>query len=119
MTYVPRNPTKQPMGDIVQRIGEALSQVAGTVGTVGAIASDPFSSELVCRVKQVVALGTPQRVSCSSTPLRVRSPANLKKPVVAMRAYVYAEQRPWAYAATIATVVGVPFLLGYLTGRKP
>lgn len=112
MTYVPRK-TKQPtaMGDVLQSIGNALSTAAG-------ISNDPYSSELICRLRQVAALGTSTKVACTSTPLGYQSPAKLKKPVVALRGFVFAEQNPWAYPAAIAAVVGVPFLLGYLVGRK-
>lgn len=112
MTYHPRKTARSaPMGDIFQAIGNAVSQAAGVV-------SDPYSGELVCRIRQVVAMGTKTNVACSSTPLHLSSPARLKKPTLALRGYVYAEQRPWVYPAAIAAVVGVPFLLGYLVGRK-
>lgn len=111
MTYHARKPRPSAMGDALSAIGNAVSAIAG-------IANDPFSGELTCRVRQIVALGTKTNVACTSTPLRAPSPARLKAPVVAMRAYVYAEKNPWAYPVAAAAVVGVPFLLGYLVGRK-
>jgi len=108
---------QQAMGaDLSQAVGgvvSALSQVAG-------IAADPWAGELTCRVRQVVGVETGTTIpACAPTPLRTPSPAGLRKPVVGMRSYVWAEQRkPWSYPTVIAAAVGVPFLLGYLLGRK-
>lgn len=115
MAYEPKR-SRAALGDVSSAVGgvvAALSQIAG-------IAADPWAGELTCRVRQVVANETGTTIpGCAKTSLATRSPAGLKRPVVGMRGYIWAEQRkPWSYPTAIAVGVGVPFLLGYLFGRK-
>lgn len=114
-----KRPRPSAMGDIASSIGNALSQLSGAVSAVAGVASDPYGQELACRVRQVVALETSTTVpACASVPLATKSPAGLRRPIIGLRGYVYAEQHPWAYPVGIATIVGVPLLIGYMLGRK-
>jgi len=116
MTYEPKTKRPSSMGDISSTIGGGLSALAQVAG----VANDPYAQELVCRIRQVVGVETGTTVPpCTATPITVGSPAGLRKPVLGMRSYVWAEQnKPWSYPTVIAVAIGVPFLLGYLTGRK-
>jgi hypothetical protein len=117
MTYHARKPrSNTALGDLSSAVGNAVSQL----GTIAGIATDPYAQEFVCRIRQVVAVETGSAVpACQRMPLATPSPAGLKKPVLGMRTYVWAEQRkPWSYPVMIGTIIGVPFLLGYLLGKK-
>lgn len=116
MTYLPRTRSKSALGGVSDVIGSVVSAAAQVAG----MANDPYAQELVCRIRQVAAVELGTSVPpCPSVPITTASPAGLRKPVVGMRAYVWAEQRkPWSYPTVIAAAVGIPFLLGYLVGRK-
>lgn len=115
MSYFHKQRDRTVLGDVSQAVGTAAS----AVNTLADIARDPYGQELVCRIRQVIAVESGSSMpSCASTNLRIASPAGLRKPVVAMRGYVWAEtHKPWSYPAVVAAVVGVPFLLGYLLGK--
>ena len=100
------------------RIALGGVDVGALVGTASSILQNPYVPEVLCRVKQLDAYhrGAPV-VSCQSTP-PVPDALGLGKFMLPIRGYVYAEQHPWAYAVGTAVVLGVPFLLGYLAGRK-
>jgi hypothetical protein len=107
------------LGDVVQQAGQAVSTASDIVSSVADIARDPYGQELVCRIRQVIGVETGTSIpKCASTDLRIASPAGLRKPVVAMRGYVWAEtHKPWSYPAMVAVAIGVPFLLGYWMGK--
>lgn len=82
------------------------------------IASDPYTQELVCQADalQVIKRGQ-SPAPCPETPDGTPDPANIGTIVKVLRAYVYAQANPWAYAATAAVVIGLPLLVGYRLGQ--
>lgn len=117
--YMRRNrKPPQPMGDFGSVISGVLNTITGAVNKVAEFGSDPYSPELICRIGQLAAIKGHQPVpACQSVPLTVDDSIGLRKAMLPLRAYVYAEQHPWAYPAAAAAVVGLPFLLGYYLGK--
>ena len=109
MSYHSRN----GLGGVEDRLGLAAGVAASAL-------TNPYVPEILCRVRQIEAANAkPPKaiVPCPTTPA-VFDSLGLRKFMPIARAYVYAEQRPWAYPVMAALVVGVPFLLGYLAGRS-
>lgn len=103
-------------------LGDAASTIAGLINTVGIatdVASDPYLPETVCRVAQIRSINRNERPgACAETPMNKAGGVGLRRFIKPLRAYVYAEQRPWVYVAAVAGVVGVPLLIGYALGRS-
>lgn len=88
------------------------------VATLASAATDPYLSETICRVGQLSAIDNRQPVPpCATTPGNRAGGVGLRKVMPALRAYVYAEQRPWVYPVAAVGVIGIPMLLGYLLGK--
>lgn len=96
-------------------LGDAITDAASLASEV---ITDPYTPEILCRAKQIVAIHKGQVVPvCQPTP-DVPDSFGLGKFMPLARGIVYAEQNTWVYPVAIAVAVGVPFLLGYLVGKK-
>lgn len=96
-----------------------LGSVVGTIQTAVDVTKDPYFQETVCRVDQLSAIENKRPVPrCATTRAGLTGGVGLRKVMPALRAYVYAEQRPWVYAAAAAGVIGLPMLLGYALGKR-
>lgn len=114
-TRAPRKEDPAPLGDI----GTTLTNLASTWGIATDLANDPYLAETVCRVGQLKAMTNGQPVkACTKTASGLRGGVGLSRVMPAMRAYVYAEQHPWAYIAAFAGIIGVPLAIGYALGRR-
>ncbi len=101
---------RQGMGGVVETATTAASVAASAL-------TNPYTAEILCRVKQLEATNLNKVVlPCVTTP-PVFDSLGLRKFMPAIRGYVYAEQHPWAYAVGAALLLGVPLLLGYAAGR--
>jgi hypothetical protein len=118
MSYLSRKP-RSALGDFASVVIQTLNNAGGALGTGSKVVTDPYLPEVLCRVNQLAQIE--QRVpitACAKTPPGRTGGIGLRKVVAPLRAYVYAEQRPWIQPVAIAAAVGVPFVLGYLLGRK-
>jgi len=107
-------PTTRSMGDLASTI----TNIASGLGVAADLATDPYLPETVCRVGQLGAIKKGQKPGpCVKTAKGLKGGVGLSKLVVPLRAYVYAEQHRWAYAAAVAGVIGLPLLLGYTIGK--
>ncbi len=99
-------------------MGDVLSQITGAISTGTDIVSDPYFPEIVCRMGQIrqSEKGQPMTV-CQTTIDGLPSSGNLSKYLPPLRAYVYAEQNKWVFPLAAFAVIGVPFFLGYMTGK--
>lgn len=106
------------MGDFASTAMSALSQAGGALGTGAKVISDPYLPEVLCHVDQLASIeaGAPI-AACPIMPPGRAGGIGLRKVVVPLRAYVYAEQHPWVYPVAIGAAIGIPFLLGYLAGK--
>jgi hypothetical protein len=120
MSYIRKPPPQRPTG-VLGALGDLASTITGIASTVGIatdLANDPYLPETICRVGQMKALNANQRPgACSKTAPNLAGGVGLRKLIRPLRAYTYAEQHKWAYAAAIAGVIGVPLLLGYALGK--
>lgn len=108
-----------PMGDVASTIGSALSSISGTIGTAGAIASDPYLPEVICHIEQLAQIKRREPVkACAAIPAGRPGGIGLGKGMIPLRAYVYAERNPWAWPVGIGAALGIPMLLGYVLGKK-
>lgn len=99
--------------------GVDAATVATGIATAADITTDPYLPETICRAKQLLAIEAKTAVpACATTPSGKFGGIGLRKVMPALRAYVYAEQRPWVYPLAIGAAVGIPFLLGVLAGRS-
>jgi hypothetical protein len=119
------DPTSTSAAAAAAATARTLSQkISGAVAPIVSIASnlvaDPALPEVSCMVGQLYAIENKKPVPpCPVLPRSSRTGGiGLRKAVPAMRAWVFAEQNPWVKPVAVATVVGIPFLLGYLFGRK-
>lgn len=116
MSYYRKSPAKAPsaLGDLASTI----TNIASAVGVATDLANDPYLPETVCRVGQLKAINNRQRPgACVRTADNLSGGVGLRKLIKPLRGYVYAEQHKWVYAATVAAVIGVPFLFGYMAGK--
>jgi hypothetical protein len=99
----------------------AMGDLASTLATAVDVASDPYLPEVICRIQQLKNIdhGEPVAV-CAETPDGiVGGGVGLHNAMIPLRAYVYAQQNPWAYFVAIAVVLGVPMWIGYELGKGP
>lgn len=103
-----------------RRALNGLGDLASTISTAVNVADDPFLPELVCRINQLSAVdhGQPSGI-CQNTPDGTVGGVGIGPLMPALRAYVFAQQNPWAYIAAAAVVIGIPFFFGYEYGRTP
>lgn len=114
MSYAAR-PKPATLSGIASTIVDTVGSV---VVTAASIVADPYFPEIVCRVSQIAAVeGKRPPPACATTP-NYASTVGLKKAMTPLRAYAYAETHPWVYPVSIAAVVGIPFLLGYLVAKR-
>lgn len=95
-----------------------VNAVSGELGTGLDIANDPYLSEVICHIgqlKQINAGAAPG--ACTETPDGLQGGVGLARAVKPMRAYVYAEENKWVYAAAAAVIIGIPMLIGYDLGK--
>ncbi len=101
------------------RTRRSMGDLAEVIGTAADVASDPYLSEVLCRVQQLKAIERNQAVAvCPVTPDFPGVGVGLRKLMPALRGYVYAERNPWAYLAAAAVVIGVPMFIGYQLGKN-
>lgn len=120
MTYHPRpRPLSLGADDLTSKLEEYLKTALSVSGQATAVLSDPYLSEAACYVSQLSAIEnkTPMPV-CQRLPPGRTGGIGLRKVLPAMRGYVFAEQHPLVKPLAVAAVLGVPFLLGYLAGRR-
>lgn len=100
-----------------QSIGEAVGPI---VDMASKLVSDPALPEVSCMVGQLWSIenGKPVVPCPSMVRSTRRGGIGLREAVPAMRAWVFAKQNPWVKPVAAAAVLGVPFLLGFLFGRK-
>lgn len=101
------------MGDVSSVLASAVQYAP----TVAEIISDPYLPEAACRVDQIyqARAGVPLKV-CTPTP--AATPTTLiGRAIVPLQYVAYAEQNKWVYPATVALILGLPFLIGYSLGR--
>ncbi len=100
-------------------VNDYLTKILGVLGQMKGLAEDPYLVEGACMITQLHAIETKKPVpTCARTPGGRTGGIGLRKAVPVFRAYVYAEQHPWVKPVAVAAAVGVPFLLGYLVGRR-
>lgn len=102
------------LGGIADLITKGAGLAANTL-------SNPYVPEVLCRLDQVQAANAnPPRVApgCANTPLVTADTLGIRKYMIPIRAYAYAEQHPWAYLLGAGLVVGVPLLIGYAIGKR-
>lgn len=96
----------------------SMGDTAGAITTSLNIVNDPYFPEVVCRIDQLTAVERSEAVGeCQRTPPNVGGGAGLRSAMPILRWYVYAQRNPWAYAVAAASLVGLPYFLGYLHGR--
>lgn len=108
------------MGYFKRRYGRpaALGGISDVAQAALDVSSDPYLPEAVCRVRQLKAIESRTAVPpCVTTAPDLVGGIGLRKAMRPLRAFVYAEQHPWLYAVVVATVVGVPALIGYRLGK--
>jgi hypothetical protein len=92
-------------------MGDVLSTVVGA-------SQDPYLSEVICRVEQLQSIDKKQPVKpCVKTRPGLPGGIGLRRTIQPLRAYVYAEQRPWVYPVAVAAIVGLPLFIGYQLGK--
>lgn len=96
----------------------AMGDLASTVGTALDVASDPYLSEVICRVQQLKQIDHGEPVAtCVATPSGVPGGVGLRNIAPVMRAYVYAQENPWVYPVAVAAILGIPMWIGYQLAR--
>lgn len=96
------------------RAFRAMGDLASTVGTALDVASDPYLSEVVCRVQQLKQIDHGEPVAtCASTPDGVAGGVGLRNAIPVLRGYVYAQEHPWVYPVAVALILGIPMWIGY------
>lgn len=120
MTYQVRQALgASPTDAILDKAKQYLATIKQVGGQAISVLEDPYLPEMACRVAQLNAIEMKRPVPyCPATPGGKTGGIGLRKVAPVMRAYVYAEQHPIVKPVAVAAVIGVPFLLGYLVGRR-
>lgn len=108
------------MGYFKRRYGgrPALGGVADVAQAAAELSTDPYLAETVCRLRQLKAIKNNEAPSpCIETAPGLVGGIGLRKAIRPLRAFVFAEQHPWAYALAAAVAIGVPVWIGYEIGR--
>lgn len=118
--YRRRAPRQVPRGGMsaMGDIGTTITNLATAAGIAVDIGQDPYLPETMCRIGQLKTIhagGTPG--VCNPTQAGLKGGVGLAPLMQPLRAYVYAEQRPWVYGAALVVAVGLPLALGYALGR--
>lgn len=96
-----------------------MGDLASTIGTAIDVASDPYLSEVVCRIGQLKNIDHGEAVAtCTNTPAGAGGGIGLRNAIPALRAYVYAQQNTWVYPVAVAAIIGLPLWLGYEIGKS-
>lgn len=102
-----------------RRGGVALGDVASTVATISNVSTDPYLSELLCRVNQLSAIKNGNTVPlCPKTQAGLPGGVGIGRAMVPLRGYVWAEQHKWIYPVAAIGVIAVPLLIGIGIGRS-
>jgi hypothetical protein len=100
-------------------LGMSAAEAVAAVSDMARALTDPYLPETICRVKQLYNVRTGKAVvACAKTPTGKTGGIGMSKAIPPLRGVVYAEQHPWVYPVGAAVAVGVPFLLGYLFGKR-
>lgn len=95
-----------------------MGDLASTLATAADVASDPYLPEVICHIQQLKQIEHGEPVSvCAETQEVIGAGVGLRNAMVPLRAYVYAQQNPWAYIVGLAVVIGVPMWIGYELGK--
>lgn len=101
-----------------KRYNRGMSGVSDTIGTAVNVANDPYLPEVVCRINQLTAVERNEPVgACVSTPAGIAGGVGLRTIMPGLRAYVFAQQHKWVYPLLVATLIGLPYYLGYEHGK--
>jgi hypothetical protein len=93
---------------------------------------DPYLPEALCRIDQIRALRknrsfvaavfgkrpTVEVPTCTQTPLNTKGGVGVVGAIRPLRGAAYVYQHPTVVALGIAAVVSIPYLLGYVHGRR-
>lgn len=87
-----------------------------------AILDDPYFGEGVCHILRLQSIeqGKQPGPACPRTVIttaNARKGVGLRHVAAPLRAAVYTREHPWVFAASVAALVGVPFVLGYVLGK--
>lgn len=116
MSYI-RKPNRGRPGALGD-LASTITSIANTVGIANDLANDPYLPETVCRVGQLRDINQNKKPPvCVRTADHLPGGIGLRKFVKPLRGYVYAEQHKWVYAAGVAAIIGLPFLIGYSFGK--
>ena len=114
MSYHRKPRTSFGLGDA----SSVVSKVVSGVQTAVDVSADPYLSETICRVQQLIAIENNRPVPiCNETPSGLVGGIGLRRAMPILRGYVYAQQHPWVYPVAGAVAVGIPVLIGYLLGK--
>lgn len=96
----------------------AMAGISDIATTAASVVSDPAWPEVSCRVSQLRAIEAKKPVPVCAKMNVGAGGIGLRKALPPLRAYVYAEQHPLVKPATVAAILGIPFLLGFLAGTR-
>jgi len=95
-----------------------LGDLTSTLATAANVASDPYFPEVVCQIQALQAINHGQTpAACAVTPPGTPDDFGLANALTGLRAYVYAQANPWAYAVAAMVVVGLPMWIGFELGK--
>ena len=121
MGYIRKRQRRPKSGAVMTALGDLASTITAAANAIGIatdLAADPYLPETVCRVGQVREVNAGRKPgACVKTADGLRGGVGLRKLIKPLRGYSYAEQHPWAYAAAVAGVIGVPMLIGYALAK--
>lgn len=94
------------------------AEVLALLSKAQGVIEDPYLPELVCLTTQLRAVEARKPLPVCQPTIPRAGGIGLRKAVPLVKAYVYAEQHPWVKPVAVAAALGIPFLLGYLVGRR-
>lgn len=96
-------------------VGDVGSTISDVVSAGRFIIEDPALPQIAASIVELHRLEPPSPSAPSAGP---GPGVGLRNVVPALRAYVYYRRNPWVGPVVIGAVLAVPFLIGYMVGKK-
>lgn len=107
---------------LLQQGADIAKAAPGIIDAATGVVQDPYLKEVACNVGRLKALQAGQYPGppCPPTPQPVdpKKGIGLQYAITPLHMAVYARQNPVVIPLAIGAVLGVPFLLGYMFGKR-
>jgi hypothetical protein len=117
-TYLSTRRRPAAVGGLLDTAQKYLDQAGGVIKAGTTILQDPALPKIVANVMELNSLEKKSPSTSSSGSSSGGQGIGLNKVVRPLEAFVFYRKNEWILPVALAGVVGAPFLLGYLFGKR-